>query len=267
MDTSESHPDQLAASEAAQADDPAAKTRQWLLETHDATLCTTSTKRGLEGYPFGSVVPFALAADGTPLILIARIAAHTANLRADPRASLFVRQPNTEGDPQSGWRVTVMGAFEQVSADDPEFEDLHARYTERVPSAADYHKTHDFSYWRMPKIEKVRYIAGFGKITWIDGAKLHQDPLGAGLRDSAPGAIAHMNEDHAENLKEMCRGWYGLEPEAARMHSLDRTGFTIETDGPRHLLYFPFGRQIGADGVRGAVIDVLRRARERAGAR
>ncbi len=257
----ERHPDQLAASEAARAEDPAGKTRQWLLETHTATLCTTSTKRGLEGYPFGSVVPFALAADGTPIILIARIAAHTANLRADPRGSLFVHQPDVAGDPQSGWRVTVMGQWVKVEDDDPQLAEIHARYVERVPASIDYHRTHGFSYWRMPKIEKVRYIAGFGKITWIDGAAVHRDPSGAGIGDSAPGAIAHMNEDHAANMKEMCQGLYGFEPDQARMHSLDRAGFFVQTEGPQRLLYFPFGREIGSESLRKSVVDVLIRAR------
>ncbi len=261
MDADETDPEQQAASEAAAAEDPAAKTRQWLLETHDATLCTLSTRRGLEGYPFGSVVPFALTGDGAPFILIAQIAAHTANLRADPRASLFVRQPGIEGDPQVGWRVTLMGALEEVPSDAPEAGELHARYIERVPAAADYHRTHGFSHWRMTKIDKVRYIAGFGKITWIDGAKIHQDPLGSGLRDSVPEAIAHMNKDHTSNLKEMCRGLYGLDPEEARMIDLDRTGFLVETSGPKRLLYFPFGHEIDASTLRSAVIDVLARAR------
>ena len=38
------------------------------------------------GHPFGSVVPYASWHSGEPLIYLSRLAAHTQNLLADPRA-------------------------------------------------------------------------------------------------------------------------------------------------------------------------------------
>lgn len=250
-----------AAAKAAEADDPSGHARQWLLENHAATLCTTSTKRSLTGFPFGSVVPFALTPDGRPVILIARIAAHTANLKADPRGSLFVRQPGLEGDPQKGWRITVMGRWAQVEPG-PERDELHARYVERVPFAEGYLDTHDFDYWAMTDVAAVRYIGGFGKICWLPGDSILRDPAGEGIADSAPSAIAHMNEDHGHNMVEMCSGLYGFTPERCEMVSLDRTGFLVQAHGPDRLVYFPFHKEIGARDVRHAVVDVLKRARQ-----
>jgi putative heme iron utilization protein len=269
------HPDEVAAAEAAWKEDAAATARGWLLQVSAGTLCTSSAQRGIEGYPFGSVVPFALTAEGLPYVLIADIAAHTANLRRDPRASLFVRQPEreVEGDPQSGWRVTVLGEMQRlvgpgaeagpkdIAVTAEQLEDLDARYLERVPSASRYHDTHGFSFWRMSNPVKARYIAGFGKICWIDGPKVLRAPGGGGISEAAPGAIEHMNEDHAENMKEMCEGLYGLRPEAVRMVQLDRAGFHVRATGPDRLLYFSFGREIEASELRLAVIDVLKRAR------
>lgn len=256
----EPDPDEAAAAEAAaEGDDPATTARGWLLATSTATLCTTSVQRGIEGWPFGSVAPFALDAEGRPFVLIADIAAHTANLRRDPRASLLVRQPDEPGcDPQAGWRVTVMGTLVRVDGDE---DGLEARYVERVPAARQYRATHGFAFWRMDTVAKVRYIAGFGRITWLEGASVLRDPGGEGMAAAGPGAIAHMNEDHAENLREMCRGLYGFTPEAARMSAIDRAGFEVRTVGPERRLHFSFGREIGAGELRGAVIDVLRRAR------
>jgi putative heme iron utilization protein len=258
MSAAEEHPDEIAAREAAREEDPAGDARRWLLETLAGTLCTTSVKRGLEGYPFGSVVPFALTPDGRPFIFTATIATHTANLRKDPRGSLFVRQPNLEGDPQKGWRITVMGRWQQIDRSDPDWEALHARYTERVPFADGYDQTHDFSYWRMEHVDKVRYIGGFGKICWIEGDEILRDPTLPG----AQRAIDHMNEDHVENMLEMCRGLYDLAPEDARMTAVTRDGFLVRTRGPERLLYFPFGREVDGAGLRVAVVDVLRRARD-----
>jgi putative heme iron utilization protein len=52
------------------------------------------------GYPFGSVVSFALDAAGEPLFVISELAEHTRNLGQDARASLLVaEQPVTGGDP------------------------------------------------------------------------------------------------------------------------------------------------------------------------
>ena len=246
-----------AAEETHPEEDPAGDARRWLLETTDGTLCTTSAKRGLEGYPFGSVVPFALTADGRPFIFTASIATHSANLRKDPRGSLFVRQPDLEGDPQKGWRITVMGRWAAVDRGDPDWPELHARYTQRVPFAEGYEQTHDFSYWRMEHVDRVRYIGGFGKICWVDGAGILRTPALAG----AERAVAHMNDDHVENMREMCRGLYGIDPEDARMTTLTPDGFLIATRGPERLLYFPFGREVDETGVRHAVIEVLRRAR------
>ena len=44
------------------------------------------------GYPFGSVVSFTVDGDGDPLFVISRLAVHTTNLLADPRASLLVAE-------------------------------------------------------------------------------------------------------------------------------------------------------------------------------
>ncbi|MEN0064213.1 MAG: pyridoxamine 5'-phosphate oxidase family protein [Myxococcota bacterium] len=263
MDASEPHPDQQAAALAAERDQPAVNTRKWLLNTYSGTLCTLAIHREVDGFPFGSVVPFALDAQGRPFILTANIAAHTANLRRDPRASLMVQQPGIDGDPQAGWRITLMGRWAAVSSDDPELPHLHARYQQRVPKAERYLETHDFAFWRMEAIRKVRYIAGFGKICWFDGARLlaSSDPA---LEASAPGAIEHMNDDHAHNLQEMCHGLYGIEPDHVEMTALHRDGFFVRTEAPSRTLFFPFTDDVGPGSVRPAVIDVLTRARRAA---
>jgi putative heme iron utilization protein len=270
--------DIVAAEEGARAEDPAANARQWLIDSSAATLCTSSTRSGLEGYPFGSVVPYALSAEGKPVIYIATIAAHTANLRADNRASLFVRQPDTEGDPQNGWRITVMGKMrrlalpdEEVSAKDEhvvervcqeERDALHARYLETTPWARDYGLTHGFAYWRMSEVEAVRYIAGFGKICWLDGGEVVDDAMAGGLDKASAGAVEHMNDDHRDNMIEMVEGHYGFTPTSATMTRLDRLGFFVQTEGPDRLLHFSFGKAIDAKTLRPAVIDVLKKARE-----
>jgi len=55
------------------------------------SLSTLSRKQ--PGFPFGSLMPYALDRQGHPIFLISTMAMHTQNLQADPRASLFVTEP------------------------------------------------------------------------------------------------------------------------------------------------------------------------------
>jgi hypothetical protein len=65
--------------------------------TSVATLSTLSRKH--PGFPFGSLMPFALDTSGRPIFLISNMAMHTQNLKTDPRCSLFVGQAGADGDP------------------------------------------------------------------------------------------------------------------------------------------------------------------------
>jgi hypothetical protein len=246
-------------SQEAETGDAAGDARRWLLENTSGTLGTLSVDGRCAGYPFASIVPFALDARGRPIVQIASIAAHTRNVKADPRVSLFVHEPNVKNDdPQAGWRITLLGKLAPIGAD--EEHDAMARFCERVPRARAYEATHDFSLWRL-EIEHVRYIGGFGRICWIEGARVMRDPLGAGLADAAPGAIAHMNADHAQSMIDMCTGLYGFTPQSVTMTHLDRAGFLVETKGPDKLVHFSFGKEIDAQTLRHAVVDVVKRAR------
>lgn len=71
-----------------------------------ATLSTISRKRS--GYPFGSLMPYAIDPIGQPILLISNMAMHTQNLQNDPRSSLFVGQAG-DGDPLGTAGATLVG--------------------------------------------------------------------------------------------------------------------------------------------------------------
>ena len=58
-----------------------ARTLAYLVRS--GALATLSRKHA--GYPFASVMPYALDDEGRPLVLISTMAMHTQNLEADPR--------------------------------------------------------------------------------------------------------------------------------------------------------------------------------------
>ena len=90
---------------------PAENVAQWLEDVHHGTLCTISNVEGIEGFPYGSIVPFAIDRDGHPYILVAEIAAHTKNLLNSSKSCLFISHPEPSGDPQSHWRASIIGNF------------------------------------------------------------------------------------------------------------------------------------------------------------
>lgn len=141
--------------------DPAAAARALLAAEAVGVLSTISVRR--PGTPYGSVTPYALSAAGQPLLLLSGLAAHTHNLRADPRAGMFVGDKSAAADPQAGARLSLMGRAQPLAGD---VADAAARYVARWPQAADTLKLGDFAFWRF-EIEEARFIAGFGDIRWL----------------------------------------------------------------------------------------------------
>src|SRR3954454_8574439 len=159
------------------------------------------------GYPFGSVVSFGLADDGDPLFFVSLMAEHTQNALRDPRASLLVAEPVPEGaDPLASGRVTLLGLLAAVA--DEECELARDRYLEANPAASYYIDFGDFTFLRLT-VDHVRYVGGYGRMSWVDAAAYHAaepDPL----LDAAAGIIAHMNADHADAEVLFCHHFAGL---------------------------------------------------------
>ncbi|MEA2938335.1 MAG: hypothetical protein QOC56_1839, partial [Alphaproteobacteria bacterium] len=109
------------------------------------------------GDPYCSLVNVATAADGSPLLLISKLAVHTKNLLADPRVSLMIDE-RKEGDPLQGARVMLLGTA--AATDD---KDIRRRYLERQPEAEMFAGFADFSFYKMT-LKGAHLVAGFGRI-------------------------------------------------------------------------------------------------------
>jgi heme iron utilization protein len=266
-----------AAAENAEKGTPAMDVRRWLHQCTHGTLATISFRKRTEGFPMGSIVPFAVDGTGVPFILIADIAAHTRNLKADNRATLFVHDPQATGDPQASWRASLIGRFSQIlpsrlcaspsqspshaiEVSDREWSEMMARYSERVPQAPGYMRTHGFSFWRLSELESIRYIAGFGKICWIEGELYAKEVKGSANPDMERGAMKHMNGDHQENMKEICKAHCGIRPEQIEMVGLDIGGCILETaEGLHHCSFERIVQNAG--GYKSEIINLLKKSR------
>ncbi|PCE30866.1 HugZ family pyridoxamine 5'-phosphate oxidase [Burkholderia ubonensis] len=141
---------------------------------HRCALGTLATHaREPQGFPYPTVVPFAPDARHRPVILVSGLAEHTRNLAADPRAGFLVVDA-PDGDVLNAERATLLGRFAPVDAD----PHLVARYLRYEPDAARYLALGDFTFWALD-VERLRYIGGFGRMGWVEGAALDAGaPLG-----------------------------------------------------------------------------------------
>lgn len=227
-----------------------AEARAYLRRHRSGVLSTLSKK--LAGYPYGSVVPIALDHAARPVILASRLAEHTRNLEADPRASLLVA--DFMDDVQAGARLTLIGdaarAGEGLNA-------LRARYLNYFPDAARLLALGDFDFYLIEP-RQLRYIGGFGDIRWIPAAAYA--PPANRLPEQEAEIVAHMNTDHAQDLRNYCRHFHGRPAAEARMIGIDCEGFDVRADGA--VLRFDFeGTVTDAAGAGAALIAMARHTR------
>jgi hypothetical protein len=168
-------------------------------------------------------MPFALDPEGRPIFLISNMAMHTQNLKADPRASLFVAQAAEGGDPLGAARVTLIGQAKPV----PERDVASAReiYLETHENSRYWVDFADFGFFRLEPID-IYYVGGFGVMGWVEARDYEvasPDPLAA----AASGIIAHMNADHVDAMVLLARTHARLEATEASMTSVDRLGFYL----------------------------------------
>src|ERR1700690_1258552 len=98
------------------------------------------------GDPYCSLVNVASHADGSPILLISRLAVHTRNILADSRVSLMLDE-RAAGDPLEGARIMLAGDAEEASGDQAAL--LRRRYLNTHPSAAAFADFKDFSFFRI----------------------------------------------------------------------------------------------------------------------
>ncbi|AZL72471.1 HugZ family protein [Pseudomonas sichuanensis] len=204
--------------------------RELLLKEYRGVLSTHS--KSMPGFPFGSVVPYCLDADGHPVILISRIAQHTHNLQKDPKCSLLVGEREAE-DVQAVGRLTVMAEAHKLS-DEAAIEAAAARYYRYFPESANYHKAHDFDFWVLLPV-RHRYIGGFGAIHWLDQVTLANPFAGA----AEASMIEHMNSDHANAIAHYVALSSLPSTTAAEMVGIDSEGMHLRIGQAVYWLAFP----------------------------
>jgi putative heme iron utilization protein len=219
------------------------------------TLATWSKK--VEGFPFGSLMPYALDDAGRALFLISNMAMHTQNVKADPRASLFVTQTAEGGDVLGAARATLVGNVLAVPAE--ETAAARERYLAAHEGSRYWVDFSDFGFFRLTPIE-IYYVGGFGVMGWVNAeeyARATADPLAG----ASAGILQHMNADHGAAMVTLAARYAGLSGTEAQMTGVDRLGFTLRVKTAEGMkgarINFP-GEVRSGEETRGALVGMLR---------
>jgi putative heme iron utilization protein len=217
-------------------------------------------------FPFGSIVNFALDDDaGDIFFFVSTLAEHTANLEKDSKASLFVSEDHVDasGDKLAVARATLVGNISRVE----KTPNLISTFKIRHPNA-NYVLFDDFFAYKFTNLLRVRYIAGFGEMSWVGGndfllAKV--DPVSQDVNVTL-NAIKHMNEDHSDANLLLVNNFATLPHPAtsSTLLSIDKYGmdFFIQTKDGKRLTRVPFTTPlINAKQAKDAIIALTKKAK------
>jgi putative heme iron utilization protein len=125
------------------------------------------------GAPYVSMVPYAIAADGSGFIVhVSTLAAHTQDMLADARVSLLVAEAEGgERTPLGLARVSVQAAAERVESDAPQLTEFRADYLARFPDAEPMFGFADFALFLL-RPASARFVAGFGQAHSVSAESL-----------------------------------------------------------------------------------------------
>jgi len=125
-----------------------------------------------QGAPFVSMVPFAVARDGSLILHVSRLAAHTRDMLNNSEVSLLIAELESSGKmPQALARVTFQGRAQMLERDSQKHIDAREVYLSRFPDAASLFEFSDFNIFIIKPVS-ARVIAGFGQAVTITGEDL-----------------------------------------------------------------------------------------------
>ena len=214
-----------------QAYDARGDAKRLLRTTRSGALATLSP----DG-PFASLVGVATRPDGSPIMLLSQLAAHTGHLQADPRCSILLAHRG-KGDPLAHPRLTLVGRAVKATAE--ERDAWRARYLARHPKAELYVDFTDFAFWRLDPAA-AHLNGGFARAASFATSDLLTSTEGAeALIAAEAGAVAHMNTDHRDAIRLYATNMAGMPDGDWRMSGLDPEGIDLALGDRTARLDFP----------------------------
>lgn len=113
------------------------------------------------GYPFGSIVPYLISAEGIIAIYISELAEHTKNIAVNNKVSLTISDISQPDSPTSGARITCLADVTRSQQ-----QTLQHLYRQQFSDAEMILQLPGFQFYQL-NLTAIRLIAGFGKIAWL----------------------------------------------------------------------------------------------------
>jgi heme iron utilization protein len=209
------------------------------------------------GDPYCSLVNVASHPDGSPILLISRLALHTRNILGDARVSLMLDE-RAEGDPLEGSRIMLAGRAEEANAENLEI--LRRRYLNAHPSAEAFVNFKDFSFFRI-RPAGAHLVAGFGRIVDLKPPQFLTDISSArALLEAEQDAIDHMNADHRDATNLYATRLLGAGAADWRCTGCDPDGVDLQAGAKTLRLDFP-ERVTGPGELRKILVKLADEAR------
>jgi len=234
--------------------DPGKLARSLLRRSRQGALATLMAG---SGDPYCSLVNVASHPDGSPILLISRLAVHTRNLLGDARVSLMLDE-RAEGDPLEGARIMLAGSAEEAA--DADLEIVRRRYLNAHPSAEAFVDFKDFSFFRI-RPSGTHLVAGFGRIVDLKPEQFLTDiSQASALVEAEQGAVDHMNADHRDATILYATKLLGAEPADWRCTGCDPDGIDLQAGNNTLRLDFP-ERVTGPGELRRMLVKLAEEAR------
>lgn len=212
------------------------------------------------GDPYCSLVNLASHPDGSPILLISRLAVHTKNILADSRVSLMLDE-RAAGDPLEGARIMLSGRAEQA---EEEKDLLQRRYLNAHPAAEAFVSFKDLAFFRI-RPAGTHLVAGFGRIVDLEPEQFLTDLIGAeDLLAAEEGAVEHMNADHRDALGLYATRLLGAPAGDWRCTGCDPEGLDMQDGQTALRLDFP-ERVTDGTALRKMLVRLAGEARAKAG--
>jgi len=188
------------------------------------------------GDPYCSLINVATQPDGSPILLISRLAVHTQNILADPRVSLMLDE-RAPGDPLEGARIMISGRAEEAGGD--VVDQVARRYLRAHPTAEVFAGFADFHFF-IVRMSRVHLVAGFGRIINLAAGDVLTDLADAGTLVAAePDILDHLNSDHGDALSLYATRLLGAAAGEWRCTGCDPDGLDLQAGADILRLDFP----------------------------
>ncbi len=212
------------------------------------------------GDPYCSLVNVASHPDGSPILLISRLAVHTRNILgrcqglADAGRAGRGRPAGGSADHAGG---PGRGGLEATSV-----AILRRRYLNAHPSAEAFVDFKDFSFFRI-RPSGTHLVAGFGRIVDLKPEQFLTDISDAGaLLEAEQGAIDHMNADHRDAMNLYATRLLGAGPPTGAAPAAIPRGIDLQAGATTLRLDFP-ERVTGPGELRKMLVRLAEEARAR----